>query len=238
MRLHSRPAPLHDRSRRQPAEATPHRGTGQRLPAGTSRRTRRRREAERFRVEGARRAGSARRGTSGATPAELEWPSLPEKLSRRLAWARRRRFHGPRRADARVERGGYGAASSRALQEAPHTNRVHVRKTPSLAIGGSAHRPPSTRRTGSTPSCFSCRPGTVASVPRIGLTGSHRNPDARIDLRVAVPCMSLRMRGRHGDAAFSTTDPTHFPLRPARACVARMGRFARASHGIGADRPA
>src|SRR5215831_1076505 len=51
--------------------------------------------------------------------------------------------HGPRCAYARVERGGYGAAGSRALQNAPRTNRVHVRKTPSLAIGGSARRPPS-----------------------------------------------------------------------------------------------
>ena len=43
--------------------------------------------------------------------------------------------HGPWFADARVERDGYSAASPRALQNAPRTNRVHVRKTPSLAIG-------------------------------------------------------------------------------------------------------
>src|SRR6516162_9912397 len=69
--------------------------------------------------------------------------------------------HGPRCADARVERGGYGAAGTRALQNAPHTSRVHVRKTPSLAIGGSAHRPPSTGRTGST-TCLELSPSRSA----------------------------------------------------------------------------
>src|SRR5436309_11921974 len=79
-------------------------------------------------------------------------------------------IHGPRSADARVERGGYGAAGSRALLSAPHTNRVRVRKTPSLAIGGSAHRPPSTRRTGSNSFTGSpspsgrCRPSRLTPV--------------------------------------------------------------------------
>jgi hypothetical protein len=50
------------------------------------------------------------------------------------------------------------AAGSRALKVAPRTNRVHVHRTPSLAIGGSVDRPPSTRRTGSFLSGFCPRP--------------------------------------------------------------------------------
>src|SRR5436190_501613 len=91
------------------------------------------------------RSANPSRCRMGSTPSERKREPLP-RAWRGSGFA----LHGPRRADARVERDGYGAARSRALQEAPHTNRVHVRKTPSLAIGGSAHRPPSTGRTGST----------------------------------------------------------------------------------------
>jgi hypothetical protein len=103
--------------------------------------------------------------------------------------------HGPRHADARVERDGYGAASSRALQEAPHAHRVHVRKTPSLAIGGSAHRPPSTRGTGSTSFCCesfasAIRAGLASAVLKVNAIAMPRTRAVVITGHVAANALS------------------------------------------------
>lgn len=141
--------------------------------------------------------------------------------------------HGPRHADARVEHDGYGAASSRALINAPRTNRVHVRKTPSLAIGGSAHRPPSTRRTGST-SKLSHR---GRSLPASVLCLDHRKCDAMSHPCAAAPASRCECVTRTCPARRCGPFGPQCAARTARLHVAGPGQVPRIHAQNGSPHP-